>query len=95
MKKTFSLTHEKKTLPRLIEAVKNEVRKYVKRERAKALPQGADYWDFDCRFGLDAASSKPVHLAEIDALLNQAEAAQASACYIEILAKPAQRGEKG
>jgi hypothetical protein len=94
MKKTFSLTHEKKALPRVIEAVKNEVRKYVKRERAKALPEGADYWDFDCRFGLDAASSKPVHLAEIDTLLNQAEAQQATACYIEILAKPATRSAK-
>ena len=49
MKKTFRLTHEKIQPARLMESIKNEVRKYLKRERAKKLPEGADFWDFDCR----------------------------------------------
>ena len=91
MKKTFSLTHEKTAPARLVEAIKNDVRKYLKRERAKTLPKGADFWDFDCRFGADAANSKVVHVAEIDAALNQAEEQKLEACYIEIIAKPGYR----
>lgn len=94
MKKTFSLTHEKIATARLVEAIKNDVRKYLKRERAKTLPKGVDFWDFDCRFGADAANSKVLHVAEIDAALNQAETDQLPACYIEILAKPGYRKPK-
>lgn len=94
MKKTFSLTHEKIQPARLIEAVKHDVRKYLKRERAKTLPAGADFWDFDCRFGEQATSSKVIHIAEIDASLNQAEAQNWPSCYIEILAKSGYRTPK-
>lgn len=94
MKKTFSLTHEKIAPARLIESVKSDVRKYLKRERAKALPKGADFWDFDCRFGADADNSKAVHVAEIDAALNQAEEQKLESCYIEIIAKPGYRTPK-
>ncbi|WP_338049214.1 DUF6172 family protein, partial [Photobacterium sanctipauli] len=38
MKKTFALTHPKKAVPRVVEAVKYEVKKYLRRERNKALP---------------------------------------------------------
>jgi len=58
MKKTFKLTHQKLKLPRLVDAIKHEVKKYIKRERRRVLPEGADYWDFDCRFGTDEASSE-------------------------------------
>ena len=42
MKKTFQLVNEKIKYPRMIEAVKSEVRKYLKRSRRKDLPKGAD-----------------------------------------------------
>ena len=51
MKKTFELTHPKIKLARRVDAVKHEVKKYLKRERNKKLPADADYWDFDCKFG--------------------------------------------
>lgn len=94
MKKTFSLTHEKIQPARLMEAIKNEVRKYLKRERAKTLPAGADFWDFACRYGADAASSKSIHVAEIDASLNQAETQKLESFYLEIIAKPGYRTAK-
>ena len=47
MKKTFELTHPKIKVERMVEAVKHEVKKYLKRERNKTLPEDADYWDFD------------------------------------------------
>ncbi len=45
MKKTFALSHPKLSYQRLIEAAKNEVKQYIKKERNKALPEGVDFGD--------------------------------------------------
>nr|MDA3970450.1 DUF6172 family protein [Desulfobulbaceae bacterium] len=66
MKKTFKLTDSKLKLPRLIEAIKHEVKKYIKRERRKTLPPKVDFWDFDCRYGVDEASSEVIHVSAIN-----------------------------
>ena len=55
MKKTFPLKDPAKADARVLEAIKQDVRKYVKRERRKALPTGVDFWDFNCQLGLDQA----------------------------------------
>jgi hypothetical protein len=94
MKKTFKLTHPKIKVPRLVDAIKHEVRKYLRRERRKNLPEDADYWDFDCRFGVDEASSEVVHVSDIDKSIDQAESKQLESFYLEILAKPGHRGKK-
>ena len=93
MKKTFKLTHEKLTLPRLVEAIKYEVKKYIKRERRRTLPDDADYWDFDCRFGVDESSSEVIHLTEINKSISWAEVEQLESFYLEIMAKPCSRGK--
>ena len=93
MKKTFKVSHEKKTTPRLFEAFKHEVKKYIKRERRRALPEGADYWDFDCRFGTDEASSEVIHLSEINKSISWAESEKLESFYLEILAKPCRRNK--
>lgn len=93
MKKTFKLSHEKITVPRMFEAFKHEVKKYIKRERRRALPDEADFWDFDCRFGNDEASSKVIHLSEINKLISWAESEQLESFYLEIMAKPALRNK--
>jgi hypothetical protein len=94
MKKTIQLTHPKIKYPRMVEAVKNDVRKYVKRERRKELPEGVDFWDFDCRFGDTEAEAKPVHLAEIDACITDVEKRELLSFYVEILAKQGYRTKK-
>ena len=94
MKKTFDLTHPKKTYPRLVEGVKNEVRKYIKRERRKALPEGIDFWDFDCKFGDTEAEAKVVHLSEIDACIDDAQKRELTSFFVEILAKEGVRTKK-
>ncbi|MDH5386984.1 MAG: DUF6172 family protein [Gammaproteobacteria bacterium] len=93
MKKTFKLTHEKLTLPRLVESIKYEVKKYIKRERRRALPEDADYWDFDCRFGVDETNSEVVHLSEINKLISWAESEGLETFYLEIMVKPCSRGQ--
>jgi hypothetical protein len=91
MKKTYQLQAEGKNPERLLEAIKHEIRKYVKRERRRELPAGADYWDFDCRFGAQQASAQAAHLATLIGLIDGLVKEGGSQFYIEILAKPAQR----
>ncbi len=94
MRKTFKMTHPKLKLPRLVEAIKYEVRKYIKRERGKKLPDDADFWDFDCRFGADEASSEVIHMSAINKCISGAEEQQLESFYLEILARPAYRTKK-
>ena len=94
MKKVFSLVHPKIKVPRLIEAIKYEVKKYIKRERGKSLSEDVDFWDFDCRFGADEASSKTIHLSAIGESIDSAEAKELESFYLEILSKPGRRTKK-
>lgn len=94
MKKTFKLSHPKIKYPRLIDAAKNEAKKYLKRERNKALPDDADFWDFDCRYGVTEQEAEVIHVAEINQYISQAEAQQLESFYLEILARPAKRNPR-
>ena len=91
MKKTFNLTHEKIKLPRLVDAIKHEVKKYLKSERRRKLPDGADYWDFDCRFGVDEESSEVIHVSEINKSISWAESENLDSFYLEVMVKPCSR----
>jgi len=91
LKKTFVLSHPKLNLARLIESIKYDIKKYIKRERNKKLPEGVDYWDFDCKYGLDETAAETIHISEFNKLIDAAEAAQAESFYVEILVKPAKR----
>ena len=94
MKKTFKLSHPKIKVPRLVEAIKHDVKQYLKRERNKKVPEDVDFWDFDCRFGVDEASSEVIDVAAINKAIDGAEAKQLESFYLEILAKPGHRGRK-
>ncbi len=90
MKRTFKLSHEKLKTPRLVEAIKHEVSKYIKRERRRGFPEGFDYLEFCCRFGKDEASSEVVHVSDINKSISWAESEQLESFYLEILATPRQ-----
>ena len=94
MKKTFSLSVPGKDNQRVIEGVKNEIRKYLKRERRKPLSTGVDFWDFDCKVGLDQATAKSHHVAEIIDAVGETATAGASHVFVEILSKPGRRTKK-
>jgi hypothetical protein len=94
MKKNFKLTDPKHKTARVVEAIKHEVRKYLKRERRKTLPEGVDYWDFNCKFGATEEGAEVIHVAEIDKYINKAEADELDSFYLEILAKPGIRTKK-
>ena len=94
MKKSFPLAKPDSEPARVLEGVKNDVRKYVKRERRKALAAGVDFWDFDCKVGPDAASAVTLELAGVVPAIEAAAQAGGVAVYVEILAKPGHRPAK-
>ena len=93
MKKVFKLQQENKNPERQLDAVKNEIRKYMKRERKKKLPEDAIFWDFDCRFGESSEAAEAISASEIITALNKAHEAAWSECYIEIIAKASMKKE--
>ena len=94
MKKTFQLAVEGKNPDRVLEAVKHEIRKYIKRERRRVLPEGADYWDFDCRVGVGPEDAQVVHLSAITGLVDDVARQASRSFYMEILAKPGHRSAR-
>ncbi|MDA7417366.1 DUF6172 family protein [Xenophilus arseniciresistens] len=91
MRKIFPLQIEGRHPDRVMDALRHEIRKYIKRERRRELPAGADYWDFDCRCGSTRDDAQPVHLASLLACIDAVAAAQGREVYVEILARPAKR----
>jgi len=88
MKKIFKLTDEKKHEDRVLEAVKNDIRKYVKREKKKDLPDKATmYWDFDCKVGATAEDAKELVYEELIKALDAVKATGATEVYVEVMAK--------
>lgn len=86
MKKTFKLHVEGKNNDRVLEAIKHEVRKYVKRERRKTLPKGVDYWAFDCKFGITADVAEVIRLGELTKKMDEVAVAGGDSFFVEILA---------
>ena len=91
MKKIFPLSSPDHQPARIVESIKNDVRKYLKRERRKALPEGVDFWDFNCQVGLGESSPEKKHVEEIIPAIDQAAAQACASVYIEILATPGHR----
>ena len=88
MKKIFKLTDEKKHEDRVLEAVKNDIRKYVKREKKKDLTdKKLMYWDFDCKVGATADDAKVVAYEELIKELDVLKATGVNEVYVEVVAK--------
>ncbi len=94
MKKTFNLSHPKIKTDRLFESCRFDIKKYIKRERGKVLPDGSDFWDFDCRFGDTEQEAKVIHLSDITSCITSIQERGLNSFYLEILAKPAIRSKK-
>ena len=91
MKKTFPFKVPGKDDARVIEAIKNDVRKYAKRERRKQLPEGFDLWDFNCRVGIDEATAVPSTVNDIITAIDALAKIGSEKVYVEILAFAAKR----
>jgi hypothetical protein len=95
MKKTFPLSAAGKADARVVDSVKHEVRKYVKRERKKPLPADHELWDFACKVGVDQLSAESKRLGEVSAAIDTVARTGAKSVYLEILAVPMRRTPPG
>lgn len=91
MRKTYSFQAEGRHPDRVLESVKHDIRKYFKRERRRDLPEGADFWDFDCRIGADKDSAEVVLPSALIAQVDTLAKGGAGQAYVEVLARAAQR----
>jgi hypothetical protein len=91
MKKTLPLHDPAKAPARVLDSIKHEVRKYVRREHNKELPEGFDLWEFDCKIGATAAAAEACALGAINAKIDQVAASGSDQVYLEIVARAAKR----
>lgn len=91
MKKTFLLNEPGRAPARVVDRVKHEVRKYVRRERGKPLPAGYDLWAFACRVGTSAEAAQPCALGDVSARIDEVVATGSAEVYIEVVAEAKQR----
>lgn len=94
MRKSFHFTSPNKKPERQVEAIKYEVKKYIARERRKKLPEGVDFWDFDCKIGETAELAQDIHLNSINKSISQLFEENKPGLYLEILAKQGVRRKK-
>jgi hypothetical protein len=87
MKKTIALTHPKIKPARLVESVKHDIKKYLGRERRKTLPEGTDYWTFDCKFGASEDTAEVIYTSEINKKIDEAAEQELTEFYVEVLAR--------
>lgn len=85
MKKTFKLTALNKHTNRVVEGIKHEVRKYIKREKRKTLPEGVDFWKFECKFGKNNEEPQSIEFLDITKSIDTAHSLNCDSLYLEII----------
>ena len=94
MKKLFPLTHPKIQPARLVDSIRAEMNKYIKRERNKKLPDGVDFWDFDCKVGGNMETAADTHVSALSKAIGDILDAGNESVYLEIKSKPVKRTKK-
>jgi hypothetical protein len=94
MKKTFPLHIPGKENPRVVQAIKLELTKYVKRERRKTLPPDVDFWHFNCKVGSDSETAAFTPLPDVPLSVETVAQSGATEVYVEILATPGVREKR-
>lgn len=94
MKKTFRLTGSKHKPARAADKIKNEIKKYMTRERNKEVPDAIDFWDFDCRIGDTESNAKNVHVNDISKAIDSYVAKEVDSFYMEVLSRSGYKPKK-
>jgi len=93
MRKSFSFEHPKHKPARVVENIKHQLRKYLKRERGKTLPDGMDFWAFDCKVGREGPERELAE-RELGKAIDQAAEEGWESVYVELIAKAVKRRGK-
>jgi hypothetical protein len=87
LKKTFLLTDSKKDPQRVVESIKHDIRKYIKREKRKELPKGTDFWKINSKFGQNADDAVEIKFEDIMKNIDEASAQKLESFYIELISE--------
>ncbi len=87
MKKTFKLEHPKIKVPRIVDSIKHDIKKTLKKERSNKLPAGTKFWSFDCKLGQSEETAKVVPQLELMSSIDDLVLNKAKTIYVEITAK--------
>jgi len=87
MKKTFLLTDTKKDSQRVLDSIKNNIRKYIKREKRKDLPEGSNFWEINCKFGNSKENALDIKFEDIMKNINEVSEQKLESFYIELIAE--------
>ncbi|WP_185232764.1 DUF6172 family protein [Teredinibacter franksiae] len=93
MKKTFKLDHPRIKVARVVDSVRHDIRKFLKRERKKPLPSGAKYWGFDCKIGQSEETAVEIPLSSLTNNIDDLVENNIMTIYVEITAKAIEAGE--
>ncbi len=85
---------ENKNPDRLVEKIKYEIRKYIKREKNKKLPEEVDFWKFECKFGKNDEEPQSIEFVDITKNIDEASSLGCESFYMEILSTKGYRPKK-
>ena len=94
MKKTYQLAVENKKPERVIEAIKNDIRKYIKREKRKVLPEGMNVWNMDCKFAKNDEEPQVIAFQDITKSIDDAAQLNSKSIYLEIITNAIKKEKK-
>ena len=84
MKKLFLIDIPNKTRERQVDSIKNDIRKYIKREKSKKLPIGFNSWFFDCKFGQTKEDAKVINFADVIKSVDLAQSENYPRFYLQL-----------
>ena len=88
MKKTFNLVHPKIKAPRIVDSIKHDIKKYLKKEREQSLPSGMKFLTFDCKVGQTEETAGAVAVEELTKTIDDLVLNKAKTIYVEMAPKP-------
>ncbi len=91
MQKTFSFVSDSKKPERVADSIKNEIKKYITRERKKKLPEAFNTWHFDCKIGLDDKKTYEIKISDLNKKVDEYLKKEVDSFYVDITSKPANK----
>ena len=87
MKKTYKLDHPKIKVARIVDSIKHDIKKTLKKERSNKLPTGTKFWSFDCKLGQSEETATAVPQLELMSSIDDLVLNKAKTIYVEMTAK--------
>jgi len=85
MNKSYNLIEKKRDKDRVVESIKHEIRKYIKREKNKPLPDDVDFWKLECKISKNSDKLASIEFQNLIKTIDILVSEEAESLNIEIL----------